>query len=386
MTETTYIRTKSVGPGKVFGTYYYVTGGSPGVIKTNKGSKYYKYSHLGFNTPSYSRRKKEGLLLPFTPWTQKEWSSTADMSWSGSRSGISQYTVGNANDCSDALGDITTPNSVRGYVGASAFDTQPYVDGAAAKLYSRGWDTATFLAELHKTYQMFRWFGGNLAALLREYATVKKTAQVTLNAWLEGRYGWRILVYDMIDISRALNGLDALQRDRNKDRSGHSFSYENFIHVPDFHWAHGWHTVVLKDTYQVSLRGTVIADLKPPRFRFNPITTAWELIPFSFVLDWFIGVGNWLESLSFLQFSSNHVAAGGVHITCQRSLESHSYVFLDDDGFGPWTGSYSMSVNGFGSWTVRAPSSVSNFPHFRILLDGFKVFDLIALVRQILWR
>jgi len=32
----------------------------------------------------------------------------------------------------------------------------------------------------------------------------------------------------------------------------------------------------------------------------NPVNTAWELIPFSFVVDWFIGIGDYLSSLDAL--------------------------------------------------------------------------------------
>jgi len=29
----------------------------------------------------------------------------------------------------------------------------------------------------------------------------------------------------------------------------------------------------------------------------NPLLIGWELVPFSFVVDWFLPVGNWLESV-----------------------------------------------------------------------------------------
>lgn len=379
-------RSKSVGPGEVIGQYNVITNGVLSGPYNNKGERYQKYSHYGFNTPNFYGRLRNGDLLPFTAWVQKEWTCSAFMSWSGGRLGGTQSTVGNAIGTSDALGDITSPNNVRSFFSPGAFDTQPYVDAAAAKIYSSGWDTGTFLAELGKTFHMFRRVGGNLANLLKEWSTVKKTTKVTLDAWLEGRYGWRILVYDIIDISKALNSLSQASRTRSKDRSGHSFSYTNYVTIPDFHWLHAWHTVVLEDSYDVSLRGSVVADLSPPKFRFNVITTAWEVIPFSFVIDWFFSIGSWLESLSFLMFSSNHTAAGGITIRATRKLSSHSYVFLNDDGYGPWSGSFEMRVEGEGSWTTRSPLSVSNFPHFRVALDGFKVLDLIALVRQLLWR
>lgn len=36
----------------------------------------------------------------------------------------------------------------------------------------------------------------------------------------------------------------------------------------------------------------------------NPLSIAWELVPFSFVADWFIPIGGWLSSLGHLSFST----------------------------------------------------------------------------------
>lgn len=50
--------------------------------------------------------------------------------------------------------------------------------------------------------------------------------------------------------------------------------------------------VVFQDSALASQLGLGVTD---------PILTAWELVPFSFVFDWFVGVGQWLESASALQ-------------------------------------------------------------------------------------
>jgi hypothetical protein len=50
--------------------------------------------------------------------------------------------------------------------------------------------------------------------------------------------------------------------------------------------------VVFQDSALASQLGMGVTD---------PLLTVWELVPFSFVFDWFIGVGQWLESASALQ-------------------------------------------------------------------------------------
>lgn len=59
-----------------------------------------------------------------------------------------------------------------------------------------------------------------------------------------------------------------------------------------------------KGSWQVSDRAICYVQLDPNRVSFslgNPLENAWEGIPFSFVVDWGIGVGDWLSSLDALK-------------------------------------------------------------------------------------
>lgn len=384
-------REKAVGPGTVYSQYQFVTNGVLGTnVWTNKGESYHRYAHTGYNTPHYRALKESGKIIPTTYWHQIEYEANASQSLHITRSGPGwsqdQTLVGNGNACGDALGDVANVGAYRSLLDES-MDAQIYVDASASRIYSSGWDTFTFLAELGKTAYMIRNVAKSLLDLTKEWATVTKQTQVTLNAWLEGRYGWRLLVYDIIDVNNAIQGLSENQRKRFKHRTGRTQRIQTTETIPDFYWGHAWHSMTFSNVWEVSVRGSIIADISPPRFAFNPVVTAWELIPYSFVIDWILGVGTWLEQLSFLTLETTYAAAAGVHVAYSRELVSHNYWFLPEDSVQiAWEGDHESSMSGKGSLTVRTPASVSNLPHFNVRIDGYKVLDLVALVFQALRR
>lgn len=122
-------------------------------------------------------------------------------------------------------------------------------------------------------------------------------------AWLEMTYGWQPLLQEIEaaanDLSEAWDeaGADILIRGAGKV-SGPA------IHAND--WA-GSDTVYKEcsetarvgyviyadvfDTSQRHMSGAGVQDLA---------SVAWELTPFSFVIDWFIPIGNWISSLTAL--------------------------------------------------------------------------------------
>jgi hypothetical protein len=241
------------------------------------------------------------------------------------------------------------------------------VQAAAGNLYSKGWDALTFTAELSKTVQMFTNLRKSLIRLLR-HGDVAKT-------WLEYRYGWRTLYFDMVDVSKALADLEA-KRTRFKERAGYSYRTVSVTNSSYSDSVNSW--LCSRTLYtNISVRGSIVADINPPRFQFNPITTTWELITFSFIIDWFIGVGQWLNALSFLTLQTGYEAAGGVKI--QQELLKTTYYYSFNPSFG--TGFLEASSEFTSEYVVRVPTSVSLIPQVTVKLDVPKILDLWALVR-----
>lgn len=147
------------------------------------------------------------------------------------------------------------------------------------------------------------------------------------DAWLEYQYALKPLIADIV------GGVQAIQRGlREKDLL---FKVERtvtadldpstFVNVPSI----GGKTT--DGTASESSRCTIWAAVSSSAFAtatsigiLNPLVVGWELIPFSFVIDWLIPVGTFLNSLTAsvgLNFVDGHVAKL-VKATVRTTVES----------------------------------------------------------------
>jgi hypothetical protein len=109
---------------------------------------------------------------------------------------------------------------------------------------------------------------------------------------LEFRYGWSPLMQDIQSAMEVLS--KAIPDAPIKSVGTHGFSAV----LPG---AVGSYTANFKD--RVTVKGRIrvtnpALDLANRLGLLNPLSLAWELIPFSFIVDWFLSVGNFLRSLT----------------------------------------------------------------------------------------
>jgi len=318
----------------------------------------------GRDLPEYHKRKKRGELLPITYFRQEEIKRETHVAFDMQYNSSSYRKL-----CQRRTGNIWPyPEEAMMQEFVDGYPTEYFVQAAAAKIYSSGWDALTFMAELRQTYAMFSNFVGNFA---------KNASSGKLeNIWLEGRYGWRTLMYDIEDINKMLQNIDA-KRTRFKESVG--TTVKEVIQTP-FLWgqAEGGNVDFTRtDTIFIGLRGTVVADVEPPDLSFNPITTAWELKTLSFVVDWIVNVGQFLEAMSFLIISTQHYAAGGREISVIRE-----YTIDSVTPHSGWSYTCEGRSDSFRRWTMRIPTTVSNNPLLQLRLDGWKALDLVSLAVQ----
>lgn len=125
------------------------------------------------------------------------------------------------------------------------------------------------------------------------------------NHWLEFYFGWKPLLKDVYESAELLaesitrsqkpEGVISVSKSTRQRLKQHSGGSGNRI-VVDFDDVHTCRVNIrvhyrLEDEARNLLNKTGIS---------NPLLLAWELIPFSFVVDWFLPVGNYLESLMAL--------------------------------------------------------------------------------------
>nr|UJQ84984.1 MAG: hypothetical protein 1 [Leviviridae sp.] len=163
-------------------------------------------------------------------------------------------------------------------------------------------------------------------------------------AWLEVRYALMPLVYDVNGAIKVLSGENALTP-RKTFRGWEDDMVEKSFDVS--YYDHSFQTTVrLHGVHRLNGLGRAGAigesrhdnDLAYQLGLFNVATTAWELVPFSFVVDWFINIGSTLNALnpnptwkilaSWVKTEYTHIFDGFAEITLSNGdIESVPFMY-----------------------------------------------------------
>lgn len=323
----------------------------------------------GWNISNYNARRRRGDLLPHTDFYQYELRSVANP---GHRTWSKYPYVYEYRDNHYKTIEGLTPDTIDAY---APEDLDYWVQAAAANIVSQGYDWLTALAELGHLRGMFSNISGKFKNMFSRDAS-RSFGQMS-NNWLEGRYAWRTLIYDLENFQFAYQNTDLYKRKRFSNREGTSRSLV-LSDEGEFQETRGTVAWTKVDEVDVSSRGSVTADISIDRFLARPTITAWELVPFSFVIDWFLDVGQALEAVSFLGRVDRYSASVGYRVDLRRSETWDAVAPASDhDNFD-----YHVSTDTEGYIERRIPWSVSLKPQVNIRLDEWKMLDLLALFYQ----
>lgn len=211
----------------------------------------------------------------------------------------------------------------------------------------------------------------------------------TASNWLAFQYGWKPL---LDDIDGAMKALAKYHTDtRGSVRMVTASARKVIVSRSDI-LQHGGRTKIgtinRVDTYNTRIGLRYAIDNRLHNFLSqtgftNPVNLAWELLPYSFVVDWFLPLGPWLETLSAyggLVFVDGYQTDYGKRETTASTYWS---------GFGPaspttheeWYGSYSgRRIRMRRSPLTGFPSSA--YPTLKNPFSTTHVLNAIALVRS----
>jgi len=123
---------------------------------------------------------------------------------------------------------------------------------------------------------------------------VLESTQVASDIWLEMQYGWKPLLNDVHDAAEALAySMDPPRRSRLVVVGKKSYDAKTVNYTTDF-----------RTTESLDVSERIICDLveslSAPRSLglTDPASVAWELLPWSFVADWFIPIGTYLDNFN----------------------------------------------------------------------------------------
>lgn len=281
-----------------------------------------------------------------------------------------------------------------------------YISGVNAineshqRVYEAEADLALFILEANKTFSHLGMTAMRIASIVKkikrgDFASLapkafklfkeskakglSSSADIFLDAWLEARYAWRPLLIDAQNAIDYLNKTSSSLRrtfrsyeDEVPDLSSYEFTSSTATHSYRFYGSL---------TTEKSVRAGVLTQIDPDLTEsralgaLNPAGLLWELIPYSFVVDWFVDVSGQLASMnpstwfkiltSWASYSTDVTFVGFVDITNSSTSEEKTVPFR-------------LSQKRRMREIDTSPSSVN----FDVNLDIFKLVDGVALLRR----
>jgi hypothetical protein len=240
-------------------------------------------------------------------------------------------------------------------------------------------DILTSLAEAHKTVRMVLEARRSAKRLIFEALKGgKSTARAAGAAWLQWRYGWQ-------QLERDIKNLNALLREPLKPAILTNKAIESFSHLvtresiydgPERHQLATWN---IQEDVSVNAVAAIQVNTRTLNALMDVPVTLYELIPFSWVADWFVNVGDCLKAWSVLRSAEKiHMSVGykrSILIRVSRvSTPGYDTVnYRNGKGSGSSREAYSEKV--------RIPTSVpSLIPQVRVQLTSKRIIDAAALL------
>jgi len=377
-------------------------------------------------TPGYFKAKREGTLLPVSPYRKQkysvfqlpgngeilthQWNSVQDKEQNPGDPKFIETFVSNG-----CLGRADWFEQVRLLQPPRPSDVSDLaLQAALARAQTDAWDTATFLAELGKTVEGLatiypRWMSICERVLLetRGLNTLKskhERLQAYSEAWLEARYMWRPLMYDIKDMytayQRLVQGIENPLARGWETRVGSptrdvlSFSsrtpscvywdVNQIARTAAMPWPQNGFNMVcqgVKERELIARAAVGVQVSTRTETMFDPAVTAWELVPFSFVLDWFVNIGEAIAAFS--PFATGTLAFATLTVTERETVSLTGSAFAQDipEHWSLVRNTPAMSEFSLISETkIRSlPTNVTPNLGFDVALDAFKITDLVAL-------
>lgn len=217
---------------------------------------------------------------------------------------------------------------------------------ALSRLYDQirgGTDLSVDLAEAHKVKQMMTpRFGQARGVLLKSIPIAMnnawKLASVMRrsnprdwgNLWLEFTYGWKPLassIYGALDnlvgMSRPNTGVTGLRvKSSAKEVAMNKINVTTVGNTVTSDVLFARNMARIKCFYAMNNGGL---NSVATYTSLNPASIAWELVPYSFVVDWFVDIGGYMRNLeSSLLYSSDFVSGYSQEITLQKEIKTQT--------------------------------------------------------------
>ncbi len=252
---------------------------------------------------------------------------------------------------------------------------------------------------LHPAQALRRGLGDYLSTLQKKGRSLKRSSKrkkraVVAETWLEYALGWRPLLLDIDNNAKALaqfvSGIHPLANVRGRGR--HDVVFQDETATGSIAGCTVQYRTVERESYRSEFYGKIDLSVDPvptlaSAFGLRPhdvIPSVWELIPYSFVVDYFTNIG---DMISCASFSTTYLRWWGNTDVGRRIWETKFVADTTVDPSDMFTLYEHSLTPGYQTKVYETLSrSVSPFlvPSLRIKLPGSTraVFNMAALLAQ----
>lgn len=209
--------------------------------------------------------------------------------------------------------------------------------------------------------------------------------------WLEYRYGWVPLCNDIYNTSLIISDGVNKKGDIVSLRSSSSDSGSKTVSIISNNILDHTQTIEYKRRRGVG----VDFSITDPEYRMlealgltNPATIGWELVPFSFVVDWFVPIGDSLRSLT--AYKGLQFRGGYTYLKEEISQQQDPFIEYRDSGCGDYPyiehpAYIHRTINNFDRYVM------SSFDDLRVNpwetsngLNAIRALDAVSLLQSVL--
>jgi hypothetical protein len=207
----------------------------------------------------------------------------------------------------------------------------------------------------------------------------KHTAKAAADAWMAWRYGWQILGLDI------KNAYELIKEPCSSlivtGQSGENFT-SDIGYSPTQSWTDGitgrfQRSAIGQWNVSCRARAVVVWKYSTLNVVVDPWITAWELVPFSFVADWFVNVGDVLSAWNVRRNAANIQVSQGLKAEAIRQTYESAEALPGWNHSGSW--GWTETAQYKSRWPASVPSLV---PSIDVNLTSPRIIDAGAMLSK----
>lgn len=237
---------------------------------------------------------------------------------------------------------------------------------------------------------------GHLTSAIRRMGGDPLTArklrkQDIANQWLSLQYGWKPLISDIYGL---VQGLEKRESTNPYTRVHVSATQQSKKASPELgggiagNKSRGQVVTSCRTAYHIRVRPNDTLRSLAALGATNPAVVAWEITPWSFVVDWFLPVGNWLEQLTATNGFDFYDGCVSTLLKVTETVEGN---WLNNYTAGAWNYTNLRNIHGKFDTVRFTRSTLTGFPtveapRFKNPISLAHIENSVALLSQLMGR